>query len=163
RIDGGRGARGPRVARSGMQRHRGDAVAMRAGLLGLIACAACQPAPVAAPVKPSEPPYLSLFQLDRAWSLPAEVSNGHRDGASFVPEHPAHGFVACKVNSVRPLGDAKVARLTCEPPLSDVLVAGTWVSTPAGLFHPAIPLDDPDDVANLDEMDLMISATPVER
>lgn len=132
-------------------------------MLGLLVCAACTPAPVAAPAKPSGPPYLALFQLDRAWSLPAQVANGHKDGASFVSEHAARGFVACKVNSLRTVGEAQIAHLTCEPPLSDVLVAGTWVSTPAGLFHPAIPLDDADDLANLDDMDLMIAATPAER
>jgi hypothetical protein len=133
-------------------------------VLYLLACAACTPPPPAsAPVKPSGPPYLSLFQLDRAWSLPAEVSNGHKDGTGFIADHTARGFVACKVNSVRTVGEAQVARLTCEPPLSDVLVAGTWVSTQAGLFHPAIPLDDADDLASLDDMDLMIAATPAER
>ena len=129
----------------------------------LVLCFACKSPPPAAPVRPSGPPYAVLFQLDRAWSLPAEVANGHRQGTAFTVEHAARGFVGCRIGNLRTVGEAKIAHITCEPPLADLLASGTWVSTPAGLFHPAVPLDDQDDVANLDEDDVMIAASPVER
>src|SRR5262249_31943814 len=65
-------------------------------------------------------------------------------------------------SSLRTVGEAKIAHITCEPPLADLLASGIWVATPAGLFHPAVPLDDTDDVAGLDEDDVMIAASPVE-
>ena len=40
---------------------------------------------------------------------------------------------------------------------------GTWVSTPAGLFHPALPIDGPDDLVMLGEHDLLINSVPRER
>ncbi len=131
-------------------------------LLAAVA-ASCRQPPPAAPAKPTGPPYVALFQLDRAWSLPVEVAAGHKQGSSYALEHSARGSLNCKVSSVRTFGDATVAHVACDPPMADLLAAGTWVQTPAGLFHPVLPMDDAEDIANLGDEDMLIAAIPVER
>jgi hypothetical protein len=134
---------------------------MRLGIC-LFAVVACKTAAPVAP-RPAGPPYSPLFQLDRAWSLPAEIETGHKQGERYVIDHAARGVLNCKTGNVRAVGEATLAHLACDPPLSDVLAAGTWVSTPTGLFHPSVPIEDAEDVSNLGEGDLMIAATPAER
>lgn len=91
---------------------------------------------------PARTPYLILFEQGRTWTLPA-----------------ASGAVTCKVASSKQVGDATVSRLDC----GSLLVSGTWVSTPAGLYHPYLPVDDPDELAMLGEDDLLIARIPAER
>lgn len=99
-----------------------------------------------------ERPYFALFELGRAWSLPATSEPGG-----------AKDTVLCKVDDVKPVGDANVSRVVCEPPFKGLLVVGTWVATPAGLYHPPLPVDDADELALLGEDDLLITAKPKER
>lgn len=91
---------------------------------------------------PARTPYLILFEQGRTWTLPA-----------------ATGAVTCKVAQTKQVGDAMVSRLDC----GSLLVSGTWVSTPAGLYHPYLPVDDPDELALLDEDDLLLARIPEER
>ncbi len=91
---------------------------------------------------PARTPYLMLFERGRTWTLPA-----------------ASGAVTCTVAETKQVGDASVSRLDC----GSLLVSGTWVSTPAGLYHPYLPVDDPDELALLGEDDLLIARNPVER
>lgn len=107
----------------------------------LAALAACHvhKAPTAAPS--TRTPYLALFETGKTWTLDK---------------------VTCRVAQVKPVGDATVAHLTCDPPNAGLLVVGTWVATPAGLYHPLIPVDDPDELALLGEDDLLLSANAVE-
>jgi hypothetical protein len=92
---------------------------------------------------PTRTPYLMLFERGRSWTLPA----------------PGVPPVKCAVTDVKPVGDANVAHLDC----GALLVSGTWVATPAGLYHPYVPVDDPDELALLGEDDLLIGAVPRER
>jgi hypothetical protein len=129
----------------------------------LVAIAACgSPKPVAAVATPTGPPYLALFDDGRSWSLPISVASGH---TAPVLTHDAAtaGTLTCRVSDVRRVGDATVARLGCAKPYDDLLISGTWVATPAGLFHPALPIDGPDDLVSLGDNDLLISAVPHER
>jgi hypothetical protein len=71
--------------------------------------------------------------------------------------------VTCRVANVKPVGDATVSRLTCDEPNAGLLVVGTWVATPAGLYHPLLPVDDPDELALLGEDDLLLAANAAER
>ena len=96
----------------------------------------------------SGPPYLALFERGRHWTLPIESERR---------------TVTCEVADVNPLGNSTVARVRCAKPYAGLLVAGTWVATPAGLYHPLLPVDDPDDLALLGEDDLLIAARPHER
>ena len=108
-------------------------------LLGLVsACggkAAGKPAP-------KRGPYLILFEQGRSWTLPA-----------------TSGPVTCKVAEAKQIGNADVSRLDC----GALLISGTWVSTPAGLYHPYLPVDEPDELALLGEDDLLLGAIPAER
>jgi hypothetical protein len=99
-----------------------------------------------------ERPYFALFERGSAWSLPATSEPGG-----------AKGTVSCKVDDVKPVGDANVSRVVCEPPFKGLLVVGTWVATPAGLYHPPLPVDDADELALLGEDDLLITVKPKER
>lgn len=91
---------------------------------------------------PARTPYLILFEQGRTWTLPA-----------------ASGNVTCTVAATKQVGDATVSRLDC----GSLLVSGTWVSLPAGLYHPYLPVDDPDELALLGEDDLLIAKIPAER
>jgi hypothetical protein len=105
---------------------------------------------------PDRTPYLFLFEAGRTWTLPAEqiaTAGGATQRTS----------VTCKVAESKQVGDATVSRIACDPPHAGLLVAGTWVSTPAGLFHPYLPVDDPDELALLGDDDLLIGAIPKER
>lgn len=95
---------------------------------------------------PARTPYLILFEQGRTWTLPG-------------PATGSAGAVTCKVAQTKQVGDATVSRLEC----AGLLVSGTWVSTPAGLYHPYLPVDDPDELALLGEDDLLISRIPAER
>lgn len=92
---------------------------------------------------PARTPYRMLFERGRTWTLPAR---------GVAP-------VTCTVREVKPVGDATVAHLDC----GALLVSGTWVATPAGLYHPYVPVDDPDELALLGEDDLLIGAVADER
>lgn len=91
---------------------------------------------------PKRTPYLMLFQLGKSWTLPSQA-----------------GPVSCKVADSKQVGDSTVSRLDC----GALLVSGTWVATPAGLYHPYLPVDDPDELALLGDDDLLIAAIPKER
>lgn len=108
----------------------------------VVAClAACHGShgPTARP--PTRTPYLALFEKGHAWTL---------------------GKVTCRVTEVKPVGDATVAHLACDPPNAGLLVNGTWVATPAGLYHPVLPVDDPDELALLGDADLLLAANATE-
>lgn len=108
----------------------------------LLAFAGCRvhKAPTAAPS--TRTPYLALFAQGTTWTMDK---------------------VTCRVAEVKPVGDATVARIACDPPNAGLLVVGTWVATPAGLYHPLLPVDDPDELALLGEDDLLLSANATER
>lgn len=123
----------------------------RAVLAAVLSTAACGGARTSSKPAPAQTPYLALFELGRTWSLPATSEPGG-----------AKGTVTCKVAEVKPVGDANVSRLACDPPFNGLLVVGTWVATPAGLYHPYLPVDDPDELALLGEDDLLITRIPKE-
>lgn len=126
---------------------------MRSGLaVAVLSIAACGGARTSAKPSSTQAPYLALFERDRAWSLPGSSEPGD-----------AHSTVSCRVAEVKPVGDANVSRIACESPFQDLLVVGTWVATPAGLYHPALPVDDADELALLGEDDLLIGSVPKER
>lgn len=79
-----------------------------------------------------------LFERGRTWTLPA----------------PGREPVRCTVAEVKQVGDASVSHLDC----GSLLVSGTWVAAPAGLYHPYVPVDEPDELALLGEDDLLIGA-----
>ena len=110
------------------------------GLL-LLALAGCRvhKAPTAAPS--TRTPYLALFEQGKTWTL---------DKAT------------CRVAQVKPVGDATVAQIACDAPNAGLLIVGTWVATPAGLYHPLLPVDDPDELALLGEDDLLLAANATE-
>ena len=108
----------------------------------LIAVTACggpqaRPRPL-----PTTAPYLMLFEAGRSWTLPSPSGN-----------------VTCRVAESKHVGDASVSRLDC----GSLLVSGTWVSTPAGLYHPYLPVDEPDELTLLGDDDLLIARIPAER
>jgi len=108
----------------------------------LALASACHGGKGASTPAPKTTPYLMLFETGRSWTLPS-----------------GNASVTCKVAEIKPVGDATVARLDC----GALLVSGTWVSTPAGLYHPSLPVDDPDELTLLGEDDLLITRVPVER
>lgn len=111
--------------------------------LALVALAAgCSGKRGASKPLPKTAPYLILFEQGRTWTLPGPT-----------------GTVTCKVAEAKQVGDSLVSRLDC----GGLLVSGTWVSTPAGLYHPYLPVDDPDELALLGEDDLLLAALPAER
>jgi hypothetical protein len=109
-------------------------------LLIVVGCGGARPAE--RPL-PQRTPYLELFEHGRSWTLPVH------DGTP----------VTCTVTDVKQVGDANVSRLDC----GALLVSGTWVATPAGLYHPYLPVDEPDELALLGEDDLLLGAIPGER
>jgi hypothetical protein len=104
---------------------------------------------------PARTPYLMLFEQGRTFTLPATAS------ASNVAT--SSGIARCTVEEVKPIADASVSRISCAAPHRALLIAGTWVATPAGLYHPYLPVDDPDELTLLGEDDLLIAAIPAER
>jgi hypothetical protein len=133
----------------------------RLALLVVVGCSA--PAkPVAAAATPSGPPYLALFDDGHAWSLPIAVASGHMQ-PEFKHDAASTGTLTCTTSDVHRVGDATVAKLGCAKPFDDLLIIGTWVASPAGLFHPALPIDGPDDLVMLGENDLLINVAPRER
>jgi hypothetical protein len=129
----------------------------------LLALAACGGTAKPSPAGTSQPPYLALFERGRAWSLPGETVTGERQGEAWPAKDTRRGNVECSVAEVKPIADATVARLQCAPPNAGLLVVGAWVATPAGLYHPALPIDDPDELALLGDEDLLITAKAKER
>ena len=116
-----------------------------AAVLCLSACHA--PAPRS---ETKRPPYLALFERGRRWSLPIESA-------------AERGTLHCEVAEVKQVGDGTVARVTCAKPHAALLIVGTWVATPTGLYHPLLPIDDPDELALLGEDDLLLASHPKER
>lgn len=96
---------------------------------------------------PARTPYLVLFERGHVFALPAKGG----------------GTAKCTVTEVKQVGDADVSHLSCEAPYQALLIAGTWVSTPAGLYHPYVPVDEPDELTLLGEDDLLIATVPAER
>lgn len=105
---------------------------------------------------PSRTPYLMLFEQGKAFTLPATQTTS-AGGA------PVHGTATCTVAEVKQVGDATVSRLACAAPYQSLLISGTWVAAPAGLYHPYLPIDDPDELNLLGEDDLLIAKIPKER
>ncbi len=128
-------------------------------LVATLALAACSSPP--RPAKPAKAPYLALFERGKAWTLPIEIVDGHKDKqtGAYIADQTARGTARCVVNDVHPLGDAKVARLACGKPYEDLLAAGVWVATRAGLFHPPIEPSS-DDVAGYQTGEPLIAAAP---
>jgi hypothetical protein len=96
-----------------------------------------------------------LFEQGRTFVLPARASASGGAASS--------GTASCTVESVKPIADASVSRISCAAPHQALLIVGTWVATPAGLYHPYLPVDDPDELTLLGEDDLLIAAKPAER
>ena len=94
--------------------------------------------------------------------MPINLANGHKQGDAYALDQTANGTLTCRTDRVRRVGDATVARLACDKPYDDLLIAGTWVMEPAGLYHPSIPIDEPDDLATLGQDDLLVNASPEE-
>jgi hypothetical protein len=130
-----------------------------AAVLVLVACGG-KAKPV--PRGPEGPPYLALFERGRSWSLPAEVVHGERRGDAYVAKSTERGDVRCDVADVKQVGHSKVSRIECAPPYAGLLIVGTWVATPAGLYHPPLPVDDADELA-VGSDDLLLTAKPQER
>lgn len=97
-----------------------------------------------------------LFEQGKAFTLPATRTTS-AGGA------PVRGTATCTVAEVKQVGDATVSRLACAAPYQSLLISGTWVASPAGLYHPYLPVDDPDELTLLGEDDLLIGTTPKER
>lgn len=108
----------------------------------LCALAACHSQPRAVTTRT---PYLALFERGKSWTLPTTTG----------------GSVTCQVAEVKQVGDANVSRLRCNP--ASLLISGDWVATPAGLYHPLVPIDEPDELALLTEDDLLLTANAAER
>lgn len=116
-------------------------------LMGLVVFAACHGNTQPTAKIPTRTPYLALFERGRSWTLP--VGSG--------------GSVTCQVADVKPVGDANVARLTCAAPHAGLAISGQWVATPAGLYHPLVPVDEPDELTLLGDDDLLLAANAEER
>lgn len=129
----------------------------------LIAIASCGGNRVPAQPSTAETPYLMLFERGRTWALPIELSDATKRGDTWAPAPTHRATLQCRVAEVKPVGDATVSRVACVAPHGGLLVVGTWVATPAGLYHPLLPIDDADELALLGDDDLLITATPKER
>lgn len=117
-------------------------------LIGL--CAACHSKPATTTPPPTRMPYMPLFVVGHVWTLPIIEANGKRAN------------ITCRVTADKPVGDASVAHLGCDAPYAGLLVNGTWVATPAGLYHPLVPVDEPDELALLGDDDLLLTANAQE-
>ena len=95
--------------------------------------------------------------------MPIEIATGIKRGEQYVTDHTERGTLTCKTNRARRVGDGTIVRLACDRPYDDLLIAGTWAMQPAGLYHPSIPVDGPDDLSTLGEDDLLVNAAPQER
>jgi hypothetical protein len=122
---------------------------MKRVVLVAAACA-CRTPRAPSPPRPATTPYLALFERGHTFSL-------------SVREGSVASTLRCTVASVSQVGDANVSRLSCAPPHESLLINGTWVATPAGLYHPHLPVDAPDDLALLGDDDLLITTRPRER
>jgi hypothetical protein len=121
----------------------------------LLAATACGSA--AHPARPpSRTPYLMLFESGKTFILPALQ-------ATSAGGAPVHGTATCRVGEVKQVGNSSVSRLACAAPYQSLLISGTWVAAPEGLYHPYLPVDEPDELALLGEDDLLIAAIPKER
>lgn len=128
---------------------------MRAGALVLV-LVGCRTPRAPAPPLPDRTPYLVLFETGHTWTLPGER-------ATAPNASPERTNVTCSVEETKQVGDASVSRIRCAEPHAGLSIAGTWVATPAGLYHPHLPVDDPDELALLGDDDLLIAAIPKER
>jgi hypothetical protein len=104
---------------------------------------------------PARTPYLMLFEQGRSFQLPAKQSSSTGSTSSAT--------ATCSIAEVKQIADATVSRISCAAPHQALLIAGTWVATPAGLYHPYLPVDDPDELTMLGDDDLLIAAIPAER
>ena len=127
--------------------------------LAIVVCACGGTTPVATTPALAGPPYMALFERKATWTLPLLATSGQGATASKRDEATLH----CAVVSVTQIGDAHVSRLKCDKPHDDLLISGTWVGEPAGLYHPPGPITEPDDLATLSDDDLLLNAQPVER
>jgi hypothetical protein len=96
-----------------------------------------------------------LFEQGKTFTLPATQTSSAGPASS--------GTATCTVAEVKPVADATVSRIACTAPHQGLLVAGTWVATPAGLYHPYLPVDDPDELTLLGDDDLLVATIPTER
>jgi hypothetical protein len=104
---------------------------------------------------PARTPYLMLFEQGKTFTLPAIQTSSTGPASS--------GTASCTVAAVKPVADATVSRIACAAPHQGLLIAGTWVATPAGLYHPYLPVDDPDELTLLGDDDLLVATLPAER
>ncbi|HEY5920435.1 MAG TPA: hypothetical protein VIV11_02135 [Kofleriaceae bacterium] len=132
-------------------------------LVALALLAACGAAAKPSPSSTRGPPYLVLFESGRTWTLPITTVTGERRGDAWVATSTQSGTLACEVAGVKPVGDATVSRVSCAAPYAGLLVVGGWVATPAGLYHPALPIDDVDELALLGDEELLITARARDR
>lgn len=96
-----------------------------------------------------------LFEQGRTFTLPAQTTSSAAAASS--------ASASCTVAEVKQLADATVSRISCAAPHQGLLLVGTWVATPAGLYHPYLPVDDADELTLLGEDELLIAAKPAER
>jgi hypothetical protein len=94
----------------------------------------------------SGPPYVAMFGAGRTWTL-----------------HAGADVAECRVDTVSRLGDSSLSRVRCAKPHDDLGIAGWWVSSPAGLYHPYTQPESPDELAALSEDDLLLNVHPAER
>ncbi|HEX5064152.1 MAG TPA: hypothetical protein VFV99_32475 [Kofleriaceae bacterium] len=131
--------------------------------LVVLALAACGGTPKPASTESGRPPYLALLQHGQRWSLPIETVNGEHRGDAWAATSTERGALTCEVADVKTIADATMSHVQCAPPYAGLLVVGYWVATPAGLYHPALPVDDVDELTLLGENDLLLTAKPKER
>jgi hypothetical protein len=130
-------------------------------LLAVLALGACGGATRGAS-NSTQPPYLSLFSRGRSWTLPIETVDGLQRGEQYVVTKTGRATLSCTVAEVKQIANADVARVTCAKPHDSLLIVGWWVSTQAGLYHPALPIDDADDLSLFGDIDLLLPARPTE-
>ncbi len=119
----------------------------------------CSRAPAPKHASSTERPWLTLFDRAHQWTLPAVVTIGR--AGSHEPSQTA--TVHCAIKALEHVGTAVVSHLACDRPFDDLSISGQWVAQPQGLYHPLIPITEPDDLATLQDEDLLINDPPRDR
>lgn len=128
-----------------------------------VLCACGSPPPAKHVATEQDRPYLKLIEPDNEWTLPIVVTTGHHDQSGTHVDKRDTATVHCRIAKLERIGDAVVTRLACDKPYDDLSISGTWVAEPAGLYHPLGPITQPDDLATLNDDDLLINDKPRER
>ncbi len=128
----------------------------------LIGCASASP-PVAKQVPYAGKPWLKLVEPDNEWTLAITEVSGHFDASGIHADKHATGKVHCKITALDHVGEAVVSHLKCDKPYDALSLSGQWVQQPNGLYHPLIPVTQPDDLSTLLDDDLLLLDPPHER